>query len=762
MSSSYHAGDLPHSLRLKRHSRSSIPEGPAESVFRRGRNVWQVAHATRASFLIDADAFFRAFAEACVQAEKQILILGWDTDSRTELPRPAGVGSDGRDFHERLQLGRFLSDLTKQKPDLKVYVLSWDFSFIYLFERETLPGVKFSSLDNDQVRFVLDQEHPALASHHQKIVVVDDKVAFTGGLDITQRRWDTPEHHGSDERRVDPGGHLYGPFHDVQICLEGQAAKSLGDLARERWRIATGEELEKPLSSSRPWPPSAPVSVQEVDVGIARSLPYGYVVDSEGLPSRPVKEVEKLFVDMIRSAKSHIYLEHQYFTSPIIAHAIAERLKDPLGPEVLMVLPRDQTGLIEESTMGVLRSKALKIVEDADASRGRFRCFYPVVPNLEHGYVKVHSKVTVIDDEILRIGSANLNNRSLGLDTECDVAIESCGRRDIAKAIAELRATLLGEHLGVSPEEFHSRFVQCGSLLKTVESFRGGERNLVEINSQLPTWVSKIMPPEDWVDPTAPYGIRRWFARRIEQSRHSLAAILIFGTLLILFLLSQLEEASQLPQTILNTPSPQALALDGWHWLRSWDAENIAERIEAFRHQEWAIPLVLFGFVLGSFLFIPISVMILGVALAYPSGEAFVLAYLGSILAALATYGLGRYWAWSKSRFLHRPWIKRLSNDMAKGGVWAMTAVRLAPIGPFMAVSLVSGGIRVPIRDYLIGTALGLLPGLLAITLITESAASLLSEGHTRPQALFIWAILVFLGFSFLAPRLIRRMRMRG
>ncbi|MES2855484.1 MAG: hypothetical protein V4692_06465, partial [Bdellovibrionota bacterium] len=211
-----------------------------------GRNVEGLYPASRVSFLIDADRFFRALVESIVKAEEQIVIVGWDTDSRTELPLPDDFPWEVTEKQKEqgsISFGDLLEMAVAKKPNLHIYILSWDFTFIYLFERETLPGVKFSQLESERIRFVLDHEHPTMASHHQKVVVVDDKVAFSGGLDITQRRWDTPDHKGHDPRRVDPGGHSYGPFHDVQICVEGEIARALGNLVRRRWFNATSERL---------------------------------------------------------------------------------------------------------------------------------------------------------------------------------------------------------------------------------------------------------------------------------------------------------------------------------------------------------------------------------------------------------------------------------------------------------------------------------------------------------------------------------------
>jgi phospholipase D1/2 len=254
--------------RLRRHPRPPQDQEPRPSLFKKGRNVWQVSEAKRVATLVDGDAFFRAFTEAVLKAEKQVFIIGWDIDSRTVLPHPENLPGDWLDSLGCLHLGTLLARITELRPDLRVNILTWDYAFIYIFERESLASVKFSAMANGRLHFVLDKKHPTLAAHHQKVVVIDDLIAFSGGLDLTQRRWDTPEHIGHDNRRVDPGGHAYGPFHDVQICFDGPAARAIGDLARERWLLATGERIEPPetdnLKNKRPWPESARVAFEKI------------------------------------------------------------------------------------------------------------------------------------------------------------------------------------------------------------------------------------------------------------------------------------------------------------------------------------------------------------------------------------------------------------------------------------------------------------------------------------------------------------------
>ena len=94
-----------------------------------------------------------------------------------------------------------------------------------------------------RIHIRLDGHHPFGGSHHQKIVLIDERVAFCGGIDMTVGRWDTPEHRDLDSRRRGPDGSLHGPWHDATTALEGPAAVALGDLCRQRWREAGGKPL---------------------------------------------------------------------------------------------------------------------------------------------------------------------------------------------------------------------------------------------------------------------------------------------------------------------------------------------------------------------------------------------------------------------------------------------------------------------------------------------------------------------------------------
>ncbi len=115
--------------------------------------------------------------------------------------------------------------------------------------------------------------------------------------------------------------------------------------------------------------------------------------------------------------------------------------------------------------------------------------------------VYVHSKVMVIDDVLLRIGSSNLNNRSLGFDSECDVAIEAGGRPDIAHEILLTRDDLVSEHLGVSVTEFREEMERRGSFLAAVNALRSTGRSLRKFTRHMVSGDAGPLGENDLMDP---------------------------------------------------------------------------------------------------------------------------------------------------------------------------------------------------------------------------------------------------------------------
>src|SRR5262249_39801891 len=266
--------------------------------------------------------------------------------------------------------------------------------------------------------------------------------------------------------------------------LDGEAARSLATLTRERWHAATGQKLKAiaphGARDDDPWPPSVTPELQSVEVGIARTAP-------PRAEQPAIKEVEKLYLDMIAAAEKSLYIENQYFTAPRLAAALEKRLAEPDGPEIVLVLRLLSHGWLEEHTMHVLRTRLIERLRKADR-HGRFHVYYPHVPGLPEGScLDVHSKLMIVDERVLRVGSANLCNRSLGLDTEADVAIEARGRPQVANAIRRYREYLLAEHLDVPPDRVRVEVERTGSLHGAIKALANDERSLREL-ATLPEW----------------------------------------------------------------------------------------------------------------------------------------------------------------------------------------------------------------------------------------------------------------------------------
>ena len=411
-------------------------------TFRPGQNCWRIEHADRAAILIDAGAFFGAVRSALLQAKRSVFIVGWDLDSRTRL-----VGEDcAADDGWPVTLREFLVRLVRERPELTVHLLAWDFAVLYALEREPFPSLKLGWNTPSRIRFRLDNALPVGASHHQKIIVVDDAVAFSGGLDLTIRRWDTCQHDIDNPDRCDPAGQPYRPFHDVQMVVDGAAARALADIAHARWARVTGERIPvRPEGSAShvPWPDVTP-DFTDAKIAIARTLP-------EYEDQQEVREVEALFCDMIASAERTIYIENQFLTCAGIAKALVKRLKEKPGLEVLMIAPHTPDTWLESHTMRNGRIRFWRTLQEAGVG-DRVRLVCPEVRDGERvTHTMVHSKVMIIDDRLLRIGSANLNRRSMGTDSECDLALEA--RNDAERAaIRRVRARLLADHCGVAAE----------------------------------------------------------------------------------------------------------------------------------------------------------------------------------------------------------------------------------------------------------------------------------------------------------------------
>ncbi|MFO1081768.1 MAG: VTT domain-containing protein [Reyranellaceae bacterium] len=696
----------------------------AVSVFRPGHNVWKLAPASRAAVLVDAANFFAALRAACLKAERRILIVGWDIDSRTPLVGASGRPDDGLPA----SFAEFLAELVRSRPGLEVDLLLWDYSLLYAGERELLPRLSLQWSMPQNVTLRLDDTVPFGCSQHQKIVVIDDALAFSGGLDLTIRRWDTPGHDADNHHRVDPSGVPYRPFHDVQMMVDGAAAHALALLARQRWCRA-GEGRPRIEPTGDPWPDEIVPEFRDVEIAIARTQP-GYVGE------KGIHEVEALYVDLIDQAERHLYIENQFLTSRLVARRLARQLQRRPELEVVLVAPRSHDSWVERRTM---RNGRIRFWREVRAAGGdRVRLLYPAVAQAgKKTDTMIHSKVMVVDDRFLRIGSSNLNNRSMGVDTECDLAVEGRSAAERA-AIAEVRNRLLGEHCGVPAESVAAALERDGSLVAAADRLAANGHSLQPIEDGAPDRQGLSALAERVADPGRPIRVLRWAGRLAARVARPGLPMVAGGVLLLLVagltLAWRFTDLSQIA-------APDRLAA----WLGEIGQGPLAA------------VLVLAAFLVAGAVAFPINIMILATSVAFGPWLGTLYSAVGAFVSALLMYGVGaRFGRDPFGRLFGARWQRALAGLRARGIV-AVVTLRLLPVAPFTLVNLGAGASGIRLADFALGTALGMVPGLGLMAVMGDRLVELVRQPNLQAVALFALCAALWIGLAIGAQAVLAR-----
>lgn len=477
----------------------TLPQPPA-LLFDPGRNCWRVARAERAAVIVDASDYFIHLRQAMLAARERILMIGWDFDTRISLSR----GQQGANEPPHT-LGDLILWLANTRPDLQINILKWNFGTVKMLGRGTSAFTAIRWAMHDRITFKLDSAHPVGCSHHQKIVVIDDVLAFCGGIDVTADRWDTPEHIGHDKRRRRPSGRLYGPWHDVTMAVDGEAAAALGKLGRDRWHRAGGDALEPCRADTPIWPEGLRCDVEHVDVAITRTR-------SDYQDNGEVREIEAMFLDQIAAARRFIYAENQYFTSRRIAEAIARRLNEPDPPEIFIVQPDAADGWLEQQAMDGARVRLVRALAEKDV-HNRFSLM--TAEAADGTPIYIHAKLMIVDDMVLRVGSANMNNRSLGLDSECDLVLKAESEGDlVVQAVFKLRARLLAEHCGLNPALVEARLARGSTMADIAADLQDDGPRLKRLFLPDLGPMEEFIADNELLDPEDPQGVFEPITRR--------------------------------------------------------------------------------------------------------------------------------------------------------------------------------------------------------------------------------------------------------
>jgi len=685
----------------------------ANELFAEGKNSWRICRADKVAVLVDGAAYFSALADALEQARHSIFIVGWDIDSRIRLRRNST---------DEPPLGDFLNNLAEQHPDLRIYVLDWDFAMLYALDREPLPVFKLGWSTHSRLEFKLDAHHPVGACHHQKIVVIDDCLAFCGGIDLTHGRWDIPQHAPDDPKRQDNGEHQ-PPFHDVQMMVSGAAAEALGELARRRWHDAGGKDpVTHSPSNADNWPPNVEVEFHDVPVAISRTEPL-YENETE------VVEVKKMWLDAIATACRRIYIENQYLTASEVVDALVRCLQQKQGIEIVIMLSRQHTGWLEEATMGVLTQRQVKRLREADRY-DRLRIVYPERTDLGDDFIKVHAKVLVVDDVLVRVGSANLNNRSMGFDTECDLSVFAEDEK-ARSAVRRLCSRLLGEHLDMEKDEVEEALRRGDSMISLIDERRDEPRSLRRFDWHIDPLYESMVPDGAVVDPEKPV--------RFEN----LADQILAGD--SAEPRKKKKIGSNKMRTLASMIGAALLLAAAWRWT------PLGEYLDLDKLREWAwwvkdgrfTPLVLMlVYIVGGFVLVPVTLLILVTILTFGPWWGGGYALLGSLLSAVVSYGVGRWIGRDAVRRVSGARLNKISKRLAQSGMMAIMAVRLLPLAPFTLVNLIAGASHIRFMDFLFGTLAGMGPGIITLAAFGKGLEQLIREPDLKSALSFLFVVL--------------------
>jgi phosphatidylserine/phosphatidylglycerophosphate/cardiolipin synthase-like enzyme len=363
--------------------------------------------------LIDGEEAFPAMVEAIRGARRHVHICSWHLEPTFEPSRPGGS-----------PVRELLAETAERVP---VRVLVWAGAPVPVFapRRAQVKAEREALVKGTRIRCELDACTRLMHCHHEKIVIVDDEVAFVGGIDLTTLAGDRFDHRHHPSRAPEIG------WHDASTRLRGPAVRDVAAHFALRWEAVAGEALPLP----------EPQRAGDVTVQLVRTVPNGAY---RALP-RGEYSILETYLRALRCARSLIYLENQFLWSPEIVEVLERKLREPPSEDFrLVVLLPERANNGQDDTRGMLGRLVAADERSGDEGRGGDRLLAATIQSRtgeESGPLYVHAKIGIVDDSWLAIGSANLNEHSLFNDTEVDVV--TCD----ARLARDTRLRLWAEHL---------------------------------------------------------------------------------------------------------------------------------------------------------------------------------------------------------------------------------------------------------------------------------------------------------------------------
>lgn len=413
-------------------------------------SFWRRADAHEAAALVDGENYFRAFHQCAARAQQYILIAGWQFELDTRLLR----GTLAKRSDLPVTFWPFLRALCRRSPGLHVYVLGWDYSLVYVLEREWLQALRARLRSHPRMQLAYRAHPEGLGSHHQKLAIIDGELAFVGGIDFCEARWDTRQHLPYDDERRSATGLMSKPFHDLQAAVTGPVVSDLTELFEQAWSTASREPLQ--LAGRRAVARTPRKLSALIDTELL-PLPRAGLVLCRTQPrtsaSAEVREIQRSYEQLIGGARQLIYIETQYLTASAIGEALVQRMAAPDQPKLalIIILPNEADSAKEHFVLGDRQRHILsRLRVEAGRHGHQVRVLYVSGRHASSHPMStfIHSKLMIVDDRALTFGSANLTNRSMSFDSELNLTWNLERPGEPIPCIRDLRASLMAEHSG--------------------------------------------------------------------------------------------------------------------------------------------------------------------------------------------------------------------------------------------------------------------------------------------------------------------------
>jgi phosphatidylserine/phosphatidylglycerophosphate/cardiolipin synthase-like enzyme len=399
-----------HRRRLGRHGHAPAFDPPAGGWATNGS--FAPREACTAELLVDGSSVLPRMVEDISAAQSHVHLTGWYFTPSFRM------GHGGPTLRE------LLGDAAAR---VDVRMIAWAGAPLPLFhpDRGEVREMREALVRGTRIQMQLDSRERPMHCHHEKLVIVDDRVAYVGGIDLTSFQGN----------RLDSSAHAPRDgigWHDTCMRLEGRVVSDVAEHFRLRWVGAL--------------PAVEPARAGSDTVQLVRTVPENVYDRMRRGEFTILESYRRAF----RSAERFVYVESQFLWSPELIELLSAKLREPPHDDfrVVVLLPADPNNGRDDTRgqLGVLVNAAKE-----GGDENRFLACTLFQPRGTAVYV--HSKAAIVDDAWLTVGSANLNEHSLFNDTEVNVVV-----RD-ESFVRDARLRLWSEHLETDASGEPSRVI---------------------------------------------------------------------------------------------------------------------------------------------------------------------------------------------------------------------------------------------------------------------------------------------------------------